>query len=248
MTKESRSRRYYPGLKGRIRSKGMLFHKMSAFFFNFAGDMEWKKPNETHPRPDASFYRREDVVLIARELLGKYLVTDFPEGRTAGRIVETEAYRGPEDRASHAWNNRRTARTKVMFEAGGVAYIYLCYGIHHLFNVVTGPGGMPHAVLIRALEPLENLELMLRRRSMAALSPRLTAGPGALSRAMGLTTSLSGISLLDVQSPVWIEDRGDRVSDAEIISGPRVGVEYAGACALRPWRFRIRGAIRNGGL
>lgn len=198
-------------------------------------------------RPEASFFRGEDVVRIAQELLGMYLVTNLPEGRCAGRIVETEAYRGPEDRASHAWNNRYTPRTRAMFEAGGLAYIYLCYGIHHLFNVVTGPQGMPHAVLIRALEPVDNVELMLLRRGLKALSPRICAGPGALGKALGLTTALSGTSLLDADSPVWIEDHGERIPDAEIIAGPRVGVESAGACALRPWRFRVKDSVWTSG-
>ncbi len=192
-------------------------------------------------RLSAGFYRKGDVVQIARALLGKYLVTQFPEGRTVGRIVETEAYRGPEDRASHAWNNRLTPRTKVMFEAGGVAYVYLCYGIHHLFNVVTGPEGIPHAVLVRALEPVENLGLMLERRAMSKPSFALTAGPGALSRAMGLTTDYSGSSLIEAGALIWLEDRGDVIPNEDIIAGPRVGVHYAGECALRPWRFRVKG-------
>ncbi len=191
-------------------------------------------------RLDAAFYRREDVVQIARELLGKYLVTKLPEGQAVGRIVETEAYRGPDDKACHTWNHRRTPRTRVMYEPGGVAYIYLCYGIHHLFNVVTGEADMPHAVLIRALEPVENLPLMLARRGMTTPSYRLTAGPGALSQAMGIHTSMSGTSLLDTSGSIWIEDRHETVVESQILAGPRVGVQYAGECALWPWRFRIK--------
>lgn len=191
-------------------------------------------------RLDAGFYRREDVVQIARDLLGKYLVTHFEAGRTVGRIVETEAYRGPDDRASHAWNNRFTNRTRFMFEAGGLAYIYLCYGIHHLFNVVTGPEGMPHVVLIRALEPMENLPLMMQRRGLEKIAPRLTAGPGALSGALGLSTQYTGMDLLSEHSPIWLEDRDDFIPETEILTGPRIGIDYAGADALLPWRFRIR--------
>jgi DNA-3-methyladenine glycosylase len=190
-------------------------------------------------RLSAEFYQREDVVQIARELLGKYLVTHFPEGRSVGRIVETEAYRAPDDRASHAWNNRLTPRTRVMFEPGGTAYIYLCYGIHHLFNVVTAPAGMAHAVLIRAVEPVENEVLMLKRRGMTRMEPRLCSGPGAMSQALGIRTEMTGASLLSDEALIWIEDRFDFIDENAIIAGPRIGVEYAGDCALWPWRFRL---------
>lgn len=193
-----------------------------------------------HNRLTHDFYLQEDVVAIARQLLGKYLVTDI-EGRiTAGMIVETEAYRAPEDKASHAYGNRRTARTEVMFREGGVAYVYLCYGIHHLFNVVTGPEGMAHAVLIRAIEPADNIPLMLERRKMPTLKPQLTAGPGVMSKALGIQTGWTGQSLTDAGTPVWIEDRGDLTDAGEIATGPRIGVGYAGACAAWPWRFWIR--------
>jgi len=187
-----------------------------------------------------AFYIRDDVVRVSIDLLGKYLVTQFDGTRTVGRIVETEAYRAPEDRASHAYGNRLTERTRVMFEEGGVAYVYLCYGIHHLFNVVTGPKGLAHAVLIRALEPVEQVGLMLERRGMADLHPRITAGPGALSKAMGIHTRHSGLSLTDPQSPIWIEDRNEKIDDRDIISGKRVGVESAGESAHWEWRFRIK--------
>lgn len=186
------------------------------------------------------FYLREDVVQVSKELLGKYLVTTFDGVRAAGKIVETEAYRAPEDKASHAYGNRLTDRTRVMFEAGGVAYVYLCYGVHHLFNVVTGPKGMAHAVLIRALEPVEEVETMLKRRGFETLHPRLTAGPGSLSKAMGLHTRHSGLSLLDPEGPVWIEDRGEGIAPGDIIPGKRVGVESAGESAHLEWRFRIK--------
>lgn len=199
-----------------------------------------EKKDTPFARLGAEFYQREDVVQIARELLGKYLVTHFPEGRTVGRIVETEAYRAPDDRASHAWNNRLTPRTRVMFEPGGTAYVYLCYGIHHLFNVVTAPAGMAHAVLIRAVEPVENEALMQQRRSMTRMDPRLCAGPGALSQALGIRTEMTGASLLSHDAPIWIEDRFDLIEESAIIAGPRIGVEYAGDCALWPWRFRIK--------
>jgi len=186
-----------------------------------------------------AYYRSGDVTGIARDLLGRILVTRIGGVRTAGRIVETEAYRGPEDRASHAWNNRRTDRTAVMFKKGGVAYIYLCYGIHQMMNVVTGPAGHPHAVLLRALEPLEGLEAMARRRGLPVDHPRLASGPGSLGQAMGLDTSLSGTSLSGREEPVWIE-AGEPVPPEMICSGPRIGVEYSGDAAHWPWRFFIR--------
>ena len=188
------------------------------------------------------FFTRPDVVQVAKDLLGKYLVTHFDGQVTAGKIVETEAYRAPDDRACHAFGNRRTARTEVMFGAGGHAYIYLCYGIHHLFNVVTGPEGMAHAVLIRGLEPIDNVEFMLARRGMGKLHPKLSAGPGALTQALGIHTSQSGLSLLDPTGPLWLEDRGEVVLEENIIASPRVGVAYAKECAAWPWRFRIKGS------
>ncbi|TAK32270.1 MAG: DNA-3-methyladenine glycosylase [Saprospiraceae bacterium] len=187
-----------------------------------------------------TFYTRTDVVQIAKDLLGKYLVTNFEGQLTCGKIVETEAYRAPDDKASHAWNNRRTRRTEVMFSEGGVAYVYLCYGIHHLFNVVTGAKDTAHAVLIRAVEPADNVELMLQRRNMVKPAWQLTAGPGALTKALGIRTEHSGLSLTAVDSPIWMEDRGVKIPGAEILAGPRVGVAYAGECAYWEWRFRVK--------
>ena len=191
-----------------------------------------------------AFYLGTDVVELARTLLGKVLVTQFEGARTAVRITETEAYRAPDDRACHAWNNRRTSRTEVMFQSGGRAYIYLCYGIHHLFNVVTAPEGMAHAVLIRAGEPLEGLGYMMERRGFppefageAKKMQRLTTGPGALANALALSTKWTGQSFFDADAPFWIEDDGFRVPDNGISAGKRVGVDYAGPCADWPWRF-----------
>ncbi len=188
----------------------------------------------TNVRLAAAFYQRDDVLRVAQELLGQILVTRFDGVRTAGRITEVEAYRAPDDRACHAWNNRRTPRTEVMFQVGGRAYIYLCYGIHHLFNVVTGPEGAAHAVLVRAVEPVEGLDCMLERRRAKRAGPALTTGPGALAQALGLHTRFSGQSLLAPDSPVWIEP-GE--APRTIASGPRIGVDYAGECAAWPWRF-----------
>ncbi|TNE58059.1 MAG: DNA-3-methyladenine glycosylase [Bacteroidetes bacterium] len=190
------------------------------------------------------FYIRTDVVQVARDLLGKVLVTRFDGITTAGMITETEAYRAPDDRACHAYGNRRTARTEVMFQEGGSAYIYLCYGIHHLFNVVTAPEDQAHAVLIRAIEPISGLEYMYQRRNLSvkAAPERLTTGPGALSQALGLHTSQTGQSLLDPNSPVWIEEHGQELQPDAIAAGTRIGVGYAGTCAAWEWRFWIRGS------
>lgn len=194
------------------------------------------------------------MVQIARELLGKILITEFDGQRTAGRITETEAYRAPDDRASHAFGNRRTARTEVMFQEGGRAYVYLCYGIHHLFNVVTAPAETAHVVLIRAIEPIEGLEMMIARRGTSMVKSqnsivKLTTGPGALSQALGLSTDFTGQDLLAPDSPVWIEKWHENYSTDEIAAGPRIGVDYAGECVAWPWRFWVKNSpfVKKGG-
>jgi DNA-3-methyladenine glycosylase len=186
-----------------------------------------------------SFYQRENVVEIARELLGKLLVTDIDGVFTSGIIVETEAYHGLKDKACHAYNGRRTPRTEVMYKAGGLAYVYLCYGIHSLFNIVTNHEGLADAVLVRAIEPMEGVEHMLRRRKMTVVEPKLTAGPGAMSEALGIKTVLTGTDLGG--SKIWLEDRGVEYKQDEIVAGTRVGVAYAKEDALLPWRFSLKG-------
>ena len=185
------------------------------------------------------FYKGNDVVRIAQQLLGKVLVTNFDGLRTSGIIVETEAYAGVGDKASHAYGGRRTTRTETMYSEGGVAYVYLCYGIHHLFNVVTNVHGIPHAVLIRAIEPLEGIDIMLERRRKEKLSPILTTGPGAMSEALGIKTSHTMADLTG--GDIHIEDIGIKVKKADIIAGTRVGVAYAQEDAYLPYRFWIRG-------
>jgi DNA-3-methyladenine glycosylase len=181
-----------------------------------------------------SFYLDPDVTAVARTLLGKVLVTTFDGLRTAGIITETEAYAGVKDRASHAFGDRHTKRTAPMYDTGGTAYVYLCYGIHHLFNVVTHRAGVPHAVLVRALLPTEGVEHMRRRR---APSPLTTGGPGTLAQALGIRVAYSGSCL--VTGAIAIEDHGITVQDDAIIAGPRIGVQYAGTDALLPYRFRV---------
>lgn len=160
--------------------------------------------------------------------------------RTGGRVVETEAYSGIGDRACHAHLNRRTKRTEIMYHAGGVAYVYLVYGLHALFNIVTNEAGRADAVLIRAIEPTEGVEEMMRRRQLPRPEPKLTAGPGIMCQALGITTAHYGTDLTGNQ--IWVEDRLENVAEDAIIASPRVGVDYAGEDALLPWRFRIKGS------
>ncbi len=184
-----------------------------------------------------SFYLRDDVVAVSRDLLGKVLRTEIGGRRTSVVITETEAYAGVTDKASHAYADRRTRRTEPMYGPGGVAYVYLCYGIHHLFNVVTNVSGVPHAVLVRAAGLHSGLPTILQRRGKRHADRSLLAGPGTVAQALGITTALTGSSLLD--GPIRIEDHGLQVDDAFISAGPRVGVDYAGEDAGRPYRFRL---------
>ncbi len=184
----------------------------------------------------ADFYLGEDVTRIARSLLGKVLYTKHKGELTAGIIVETEAYCGAIDRASHAYPSRLTRRNSVMFGEGGHAYVYLIYGIHYLFNIVTNRKGRADAVLIRALEPIKGIDIMLARRQKKELS-RITSGPGMLSKAMGIDRDLYGLSVLGGR--VWVEDQGFSPGPGEIVATTRVGVDYAAEDALLPWRFYL---------
>lgn len=185
------------------------------------------------------FYQRENVVQISKQLLGKVLCTQIGNAPvTRGRIVETEAYSGRNDKACHANNGLRTNRTEVMYRAGGVAYVYLCYGIHHLFNVVTNVKNKADAVLIRGIEPIDGISTILQRRNAEQLAPSVAAGPGRLTQALGITTDLTGISLTG--NRIWIEDRSKNIMPEEVDRSPRIGVDYAEEHAERPWRFFIR--------
>ena len=181
------------------------------------------------------FYIRTDVVRIAHELIGKVLITQMDGIYTSGIILETEAYNGVFDKACHAYNGRRTARNEVMYSEGGNAYIYLCYGIHHLFNVVTNNSGLPDAVLIRAIYPLDGLRDILIRRNRKLIDKTVAGGPGTVSQALGLHTGLSGKTLY--KTPYWIEDRKIKIDSAAIKITKRIGVESAGKDALLPYRF-----------
>jgi DNA-3-methyladenine glycosylase len=178
------------------------------------------------------------VLQIARELLGKVLVTQQNGRLTSGMIVECEAYTGENDKAAHVYGGKRTRRTEQMYGDAGHAYIYFCYGIHHLINVVTHTPGVPHAVLLRALEPLEGIDIMMERRKKAKLDHTLTRGPGSLCQALGIHTNQNGVSLTG--NDIWIEDRGLVINPSAIASGPRIGVDYAGEDALLPYRFWLK--------
>ncbi|MFL5763002.1 MAG: DNA-3-methyladenine glycosylase [Bacteroidia bacterium] len=194
---------------------------------------------------DKDFYLSEDVVALSKDLLGKYLCTKINGKLTAGIITETEAYAGEIDKASHAFGNRRTKRTEIMFADGGVSYVYLCYGIHHLFNIVTNFKDVPHAILIRAIKPVTGIKTMLERRNIEPQKDlkgqidrdykKISGGPGTVTQALGITTAYSGIDLTG--NKIWIEDRGLKVNKKDIIAGPRVGVDYAGEDAKLPYRF-----------
>jgi DNA-3-methyladenine glycosylase len=185
-----------------------------------------------------SFYLRKNVVKITRELLGKVLVTNWNNEYTSGRIVETEAYEGDIDRASHA-SKGRTPRTQVIFGEGGVAYVYLCYGIHQMFNIVTNKEGLAHAILIRAVEPIEGIDIMLRRTGKKVLDETLTRGPGNVGKAFGFHTSQCGLSLQSDE--LFIADDGFKVKPSTVGTSPRIGVDYAGEHAAWHYRFFIRG-------
>jgi len=191
-----------------------------------------------------SFYLRENVVAIARELLGKYIVTTFDGVLTSGMITETEAYAGISDKASHAFGGRSTARTEVMYRQGGTAYVYLCYGIHSLFNIVTNGQGTPHAILIRAFRPMQGLNMMERRLGRKAGNKSFTSGPGNVAKALGIHYTVSGADLCGganrQENSIWVEDRGILPADDEVLITPRIGVAYAGQDAILPYRFLLK--------
>jgi DNA-3-methyladenine glycosylase len=188
----------------------------------------------------AAFYTRSDTLRVARELLGKRLVVpSLKDGtRVSGIIVETEAYMGPEDKGAHSYNNRRTPRTEVMYAGGGLAYVYFIYGMYYQFNVVTNQRDVPHAVLVRAAEPEEGVELMRARRP-GKKETEIASGPGKLTIAFAIDRSYNGADLT-TSKRVWIEDAGWVVPPSDIACGPRIGINYAEEFVTRPWRFWIK--------
>ncbi len=198
---------------------------------NFECDIEMKL--------QYSYYQNQDVIFLAKDLLGKILFTQINDEITAGIIVETEAYFGVLDKASHAYGGRRTNRTEILYHEGGISYVYLCYGIHHLFNIVTSVKDEPHAVLIRAVEPLVGKDIMELRRNMPFTKAAITSGPGSAAKALGIDRSFNKKDLSGEE--IWIEDHGIRYTSDQIIEGPRIGVAYAQEDALLPWRFFVKG-------
>ncbi len=187
-------------------------------------------------RISREYYIENDTLWLARDLIGKILYCNIDNtGLSAGIISETEAYLGVEDRASHAYNNRRTKRTETMFQEGGLAYVYLCYGIHHLFNIVTNQKEIPHAILIRGIIPVAGIVHMEQR--IKKEYPFSADGPGKLTRALGIKTRHNGTAL--DSKTIWLEDHGIQIPRNEITTGPRIGVDYAGEHAQLPWRFLL---------
>lgn len=186
-----------------------------------------------------SFYQRKDVVKIAKDLLGKIVVTNFKGKITSGRIVETEAYVGFTDKASHSFGGRRTARNEHMYSAAGTAYIYICYGMHQMLNVVTNDKEIPDAVLIRAIEPLQGIDIMLQRTGKNKVDRTLTRGPGNVGKALGIFKHHSGLFLLDEE--IYLADDGEKISAENMGVSKRIGVESAGPDALLPYRFYVKG-------
>ncbi|AZA76617.1 DNA-3-methyladenine glycosylase [Chryseobacterium sp. G0186] len=186
-----------------------------------------------------SYYLNQDVLFLAKDLLGKVLFTEIDGHITAGIIVETEAYFGVQDKASHAYGGRRTERTETLYSHGGISYVYLCYGIHHLFNIVTSVENDPHAVLIRAIEPLIGMEFMELRRKMPASRAAISSGPGSAAKALGIDRSFNKKDLAGTE--IWVEDHHIHYTPDEIKAGPRIGVAYAQEDALLPWRFFVKG-------
>jgi len=189
----------------------------------------------------AAFFQCPDVLHIASELLGKHLCTHIDGVLTAGRVVETEAYRHEGDQSLTMHLQRKRHQAQGLHVPGGHAYIYTVYNKYALFNIATHDARHPDAVLIRAVEPTVGVEAMLRRRGLPAPVRALTAGPGVLSQALGITPTLSGLPVTgDV---LWFEDHGETLAPADVVASSRVGLEYAGAeAAGLPWRFRIKGS------
>jgi DNA-3-methyladenine glycosylase len=188
-----------------------------------------------------SFYDEQDVVAMAKNLLGKQISTQFEGEITSGIIVETEAYRGIDDKGCHAHRHGHTPRTATMFGAGGHAYMYICYGMHSMLNIVVGKEGVGDAVLVRAIEPTVNLERMLDRRSMSSVSRALTNGPGKTAKSLGLSKEHDKMCLYEENTPIWIEDIGREILSSNIYAGPRIGMSiFVEECSHWPWRFYIK--------
>ncbi|GAB1403967.1 DNA-3-methyladenine glycosylase [Lentimicrobium sp.] len=187
-------------------------------------------------RLTSGFFQQDDVVGISRQLLGKILVSGAQDVYTAGVIVETEAYAGETDKASHAFGGRRTARTEIMYHEGGFAYVYLCYGVHALLNVVVNVPGVPHAILIRGAIPFMGKQTIESRIHRQLKFPADCFGPGKITKQHGITTRFNGEDLAGGHR-LWLADVSVAPRPKDIIMGPRVGIDYAEEDALLPYRF-----------
>ncbi|MBO7491741.1 MAG: DNA-3-methyladenine glycosylase [Bacteroidales bacterium] len=185
-----------------------------------------------------SYFLQKDVVFLAKDLLGKHIFTCIDGQITGGIISETEAYVAEVDKASHAYNHRRTKRNEMMYHEGGVVYMYICYGMHHMLNIVTNEEDVADAILIRGIIPTHGEELILKRTGKTHITSSVTSGPGKVSKALGLTIADNGTPL--DSEKVWLEDRGEAVSEEEIQATPRIGVDYAGEDAKLPYRFVLK--------
>lgn len=186
-----------------------------------------------------SFYQRKDVVQISRELLGKIIVTSFEGEVTSGRIVETEAYAGIVDKASHAFGGRRTARNEHMYAAAGIAYVYICYGMHQMFNIVTNDKDVPDAILVRAVEPIKGIDIMLRRSGKSKHDYTLTRGPGNVGKALGIFKHHSGLGLNKKELSIYSDNF--YLAENAIGISARIGIESAAPDNLLPYRFYVKG-------
>ncbi len=182
-----------------------------------------------------SFYENQDVLAVARSLIGKSLLTYIDGVLTGGIISETEAYAGNMDKASHAYGGRRTQRTETMYRSGGCSYIYFTYGMHHLFNIVTSVQDDPQAVLIRGIIPTEGVDVQIKRRNQVKSIFQLANGPAKVCQALDITLKQNSISLLE--DTIWLQSGNEIIKSENIITCPRVGVDYAGEDALLPYRF-----------
>ena len=186
-----------------------------------------------------SFYARKNVVAIAKDLIGKIIVSNFDNNITSGRIVETEAYVAVTDKASHSFGGKRTVRNEHMYAAAGTAYVYICYGLHQMMNIVTNDKDIPDAVLIRAVEPMKGIDIMLKRTGKITLDKTLTRGPGNVGKALGIFKHHSGNHLLG--NKIYLLDDNIKIPSEQIGTSARIGVETAGADALLPYRFYLKG-------
>jgi DNA-3-methyladenine glycosylase len=185
-----------------------------------------------------SYFINDNVVEIAKDLIGKILFTNFHGKITAGIIIETEAYAGIDDKASHAWGGRHTARTDILYRQGGIAYVYLCYGMHHLFNIVTNKTDIPHAVLIRGIKAIYGIDIIQQRMGTKSYNKGFITGPGKVSKALGIKVAHTGMDLTG--DTIWVENSGKQIKPEDILITTRVGIDYAGSDALLPYRYILR--------